>query len=261
MIYSRFPLYLAALAVGAGVLVVNCVEAQQADIEKQELRAALEHTSQQVVQEKAKAVEAERQRKQLVQSLAEAVRVSEEQTKAAHEVRLKLEAFGVDLFTVDENSLEQRLLKAVRDLDISRQEMDQQNKNLQALSEAFLKYVQSTPDAPAAAKAEAEEAIEIAGGALVLPGDGVQSSRGLDNAKVVSIDSGIGLVVMNVGRSEGIRVGTPMVVLRGDRPIFTAMIVDVRESISGAVLQDKVGTNEGVMVGDRIRLLPNETSL
>lgn len=249
------------LTVVLNILVGGRLDAQQESVEVRELRAALAVSQRQVAEEKEKAARIESQRKELVKSLAEAVRISEEQTVAANEVRLKLEAFGVDLFTAGEDSLEQRLLKAVRDLDISRQELEQQNKNLQALSEAFLKYLQATPGSPLDSRSEAQEAIEMASGALVLPGDGERAGGGLANAKVVSIDSAIGLVVLNVGRSEGVRIGTPIAILRGDRPIYTAMIVDVRETICGAVLQDKLGEGDLVAVGDRIRLLPNETNL
>ena len=246
------------LTVVMSILVGGRLEAQQESVEVRELRAALAVSQRQVAEEKEKAARIESQRKELVKSLAEAVRISEEQTVAANEVRLKLEAFGVDLFTAGEDSLEQRLLKAVRDLDISRQELEQ---HLQALSEAFLKYLQATPESPLDSRSEAQEAIEMASGALVLPGDGERAGGGLANAKVVSIDSAIGLVVLNVGRSEGVRIGTPIAILRGDRPIYTAMIVDVRDTICGAVLQDKLGDGDLVAVGDRIRLLPNETNL
>ena len=71
-----------------------------------------------------RADEAESKRRALVESLAEAVRVSEEQMTASRETELKLQALGVDVITREADTLEQRLLKAVRDLDISQQEVD-----------------------------------------------------------------------------------------------------------------------------------------
>jgi hypothetical protein len=80
----------------------------------------------------------------------------------------------------------------------------------------------------------------------------------VDDSQIVSVDSEIGLVVFDAGKEAGVRVGTPIAVLRGERPIYTAMIVDVRDAISGAVLQDRLADVENVAVGDGIQLLPNQ---
>ncbi len=212
------------------------------------------------MKEKGRADALEAQRKMLVKSLSEAVRVSEEQVVASREAQLKLQAFGVDLFTRDENSLEQRLLKAVRDLDISQQENERQGKALHQLSESFLSYLGQSPEVDKAIRDKAGKAIAKAGGAIapLVAADG--SPGAVEGSRVVSQDPEIGLIVFDAGRQEGLRVGTPLTVLRGERPIFTAMVVDVRETISGAVLQDKIADVEEVAVGDGIKLLPNQTN-
>lgn len=254
---TSLPVSVSALAVAVGMLV-PVVAAQDSGIEERELRAALEISRKQLAEAEARAIRSEEQRKELVKSLSEAVRVSEEQVLAAREVRLKLEAFGVDLFTQKENSLEQRLLKAVRDLDIARQENERLLKSLHGVSEAFLKYLQETQSADAQARQQAETAIESASETLASAEPESRSSAGLKNASVVSIDSEVGLVVINAGRDSGIRVGTPLAVIREDKPIFTAMVVDVRDSICGALFQDRLVEGESVKVGDRVQLLPNQ---
>jgi len=256
----------AIVAVMVGlVCVFSSAQAQNESVEIRELRAALEVAQKQVLEASARAQNSEKQRKELVKSLAEAVRVSEEHVAVARDVQLKLQAFGVDLFTMEENSLQGRLLKAVRDLDISHQEKEAQARALEALGESFTKYLAATKKVAAdGAIVEAGEAIKMSLQAVALANDtGKNRSNGktaLDKSKVVSIDSEIGLLVLDMGRSEGIKVGTPVAVLRGDQPIYTAMIVDVRDSICGAVLQDKVAENSGVKVGDSVRLLPNGTN-
>ncbi|MEQ1842238.1 MAG: hypothetical protein ABL994_17670, partial [Verrucomicrobiales bacterium] len=69
------------------------------------------------------------------------------------------------------------------------------------------------------------------------------------------------LIVLNAGRRSGIRVGTPIAVLRGEKPVYSAMVVDVRDAISGAVLQDRMVAEGDVEVGDGIRLLPVQRNL
>ena len=56
-------------------------------------------------------------------------------------------------------------------------------------------------------------------------------------------------------------MGSPIAVLRGERPLYSALIVDVRESISGAVLQERMAGEGEVEVGDGIRLLPGQQTL
>ena len=119
----------------------------------------------------------------------------------------------------------------------------------------------SRSDAHDAARLGVQAAIAAAGRTLA---DRTVESAGendISQAKVVSIDSGVGLVVFDAGRGSGVRIGTPITVVRGDKAIYSAMIVDVRESISGAVLQDRMADEGEVEVGDGIRLLPEQKTL
>jgi len=259
----RFTTAMAVVAAGC-VCFCPAVQSEDGSVEVRELRAALKVAQNRAAEAEAKAARAEAQRKEIVKSLAEAVRVSEEQVAASREIQLKLQAFGVDLFTMDQNSLQQRLLNAVRDLDIANQEKEAQTKALRKLSDSFVKYLEQTREAPEKARQEATSALRESGKIISLAkGAGENNSQqgksGLDNSKVVSIDSEIGLLVLDAGRANGVKVGTPIAVLRGERPIFTAMVVDVRESICGALLQDKIAENDAVKVGDVIRLLPENS--
>ena len=242
-----------ALVVLASLCPVGDARSQGANPEVLELRAALKMTRDKLDHSKAR-------RRELIKSLAEAVRVSEEQAFAAREVQEKMEAFGVDLFSSSKDSLEQRLLKAVRDLDIVRQESERRREAIHDLSEAFLNYLAATPGGEEEAKTRAREAIGKAGKSLEeLVDPGQVPVRKLEDARIVSVDSSIGLIVLDTGRKSGVRIGTPITVEREDQPIYTALIVEVRDSISGALLQDKVGNQGEARVGDRIRPLVTET--
>lgn len=208
-----------------------------------------------------KLAKSEAERKELMKSLAESVRVSEEQTFAAQEIQEKMEAFGVDLFSSSKDSLEQRLLKAVRDLDIMRQENERARKAVHQLSEASLNYLAASPKVSEEARKKFQEAISKAGkslDALVDPNNAYV--KRLEKSEVVSVDSNW-LVVIDAGRKSGVIVGTPIIIERDEVPLYTALIVDVRDSISGAVLQDKIGDAGAVKVGDRIRPWATETDL
>ncbi len=248
-----------ALSWGGGRVAAE--DAKEGSVEIRELRAALKLAQDQLDAERKRADEADAQRKTLLTSLAESVRVSEEQTAAAHETELKLQALGVDLISRDGNSLEQRLLKSVRDLDIARQETERQASAIRRLSESSLKVLQAAPALDAKVRAEAEAALAAANAALAPLAEPKDGPTDLSHARVVSIDSSIGLVVFDAGRASGLRVGTPVTVQRGERPLYSALVVDVRDSIAGAVLQDRFADSGDVEIGDGIRLLPEKKPL
>jgi hypothetical protein len=187
--------------------------------------------------------------------------VSEEQTAASRETELKLQALGVDLISRDGNSLEQRLLKSVRDLDIAQQEIERQSSAIRRLSESCLKLLKSAPALDAKVRAEAESSLAAANAALAPLAESKEGPADLSAARVVSIDNSIGLVVFDAGRPTGLRVGTPVAFLRGERTLYSALVVDVRDAIAGAVLQDRLGDSGDVQVGDGIRLLPEPNPL
>lgn len=252
-----------AVAVAGAWLGGKSVAQDAADgtVEVRELRAALKIAQEQAESERKRAEQADAQRKELVRSLAEAVRVSEEQTAASRETELKLQALGVDLISRDGNSLEQRLLKSVRDLDIAQQEIERQSSAIRRLSESFLEVLKASTSLDPKVRAKAESALAAANEALAPVETPEAGPADLSAARVVSIDSSIGLVVFDAGRATGLRVGTPITVLRGERPLYSALVVDVRDAIAGAVLQDRLGDAGDVEIGDGIRLLPEQNPL
>ena len=63
----------------------------------------------------------------------------------------------------------------------------------------------------------------------------------------------LALVVANLGRAQGAKIGMPFQVWRGERQIGLVRIVDVREKISGAVIQS-LDPKENIKVGDTLRV-------
>ncbi|NNE90752.1 MAG: hypothetical protein HKN23_03815 [Verrucomicrobiales bacterium] len=213
----------------------------------------------QLDKERLRRKEAEAVISELTESLAEANRVREEQTKAHQELQLKMQAFGVDLLKADPKSIEQRLLKAVRSLDTTQQNNEKLTREITALSEALVHYMQLAPGADEQSRQLAETSLRRANETLgATAGPKIVPTKKLTDGKVVSIDAEVGLIVLNIGRNSGARIGMPIEVVREDRPIGTAMVVDVREKICGAVLQELTASGDDVKIGDKIRPKPNE---
>ena len=109
-----------------------------------------------------------------------------------------------------------------------------------------------------AAKTAVEKAIEdgeVALG-LILRDDHFEE-KSIVEARVISVNKDYNLALVDVGSRHGLRVGTPVSFHRKDRTIGTALVIDVREAIAGAIFIDHTDPNDQVIVGDNMRIDPN----
>src|SRR5439155_1673065 len=77
---------------------------------------------------------------------------------------------------------------------------------------------------------------------------------GLMDGSVISVKEEWSFVVGNLGEKQGVKIGMPMRVMRDDRKIATVRVVDVRQKICGAVVQEMDSKKEKIMVGDRLQV-------
>lgn len=254
--FTRWGGCAAAILLG----LAGMAQAQQRTepIELTELKAAVEVLRKQLADSESKVVALEKASSERAASLAEANRVAEELRGQYEELLLRMASFGVDLVKPDPKSLEQRLLSAVRDRDQAERTKQELSAQLVKLSEAASGYMRTAPSSDATMQAAMERELAAAGKALGLSMPGTENgskARTVSEGKVVSIDAQIGLVVVNVGRESGVRVGMPLNLKRDQQSIGTALVVDVRDSIAGALLQELTTVGD-VKVGDRIEPRP-----
>jgi len=76
----------------------------------------------------------------------------------------------------------------------------------------------------------------------------------LTDASVVEIKPEFALVVANIGREAGVRVGMPFQVWRENNRIGDVRVIDARDRISGAVIQNLVSEEDPIKTGDRLRV-------
>ena len=244
------------LAVVSGVFSPEVAAQGVSEIELQELRAALQVSNKHLAEERRKSAALEETRKALAQSLAEANREATSHRKSHRELLIKMESLGVDVLSQDPASLEQRLLKAVRDRDLERRRTEQMEGQLIHLTESVMTYLAGVPVEQR--KGQSSELLEEqlrATESLLVRGQaerGTKAPKALADGRVVSLDPEIGLLVLDVGKDSGLRVGMPVQVLRVERPIGSALVVDVRDRIAGAVLDELLNEGDDVKVGDRI---------
>ncbi len=196
----------------------------------------------------------------LAESLAAANAEAEEYRNSYMELRLEMEALGVEALLPDSTGLEQRLLKAVSDIRILEEEKKELAEQLVRLSEATMNFL-AAGDSPGAGERSAVEAeLERSNGKLDLSAnDSGSAVRAIDQAQVVHYKAEYGLVVLDTGTGSGARVGMPVRLLRDDSVVATAIVVDVRSKISGAIVQGFTQKDGEVKIGDRVEVQTQET--
>ena len=112
--------------------------------------------------------------------------------------------------------------------------------------------------AQAEARAALETELRAADRALGVGGneplDAQAAGPTLTDASVVEVKPEFALVVANIGRNAGVKVGMPFQVWRDNRRIGDVRVIDVRDRISGAVIQNLVSEEDSIKTGDRLRV-------
>lgn len=248
-------LLLAAFGMG------SLVQGQTDDkIEFRELKATLQISASKIQELETVAANDKGQINALKESLAAANLDCQTARENYDRLRLQNEGLGIAALDNSTSALQQRLISALSDLRILELQKRQLAEALIGLSETALGYAKSNPtENNTAGKLELDKALataEKALGVLAKNGDAKQDndSTGLQNARVVSLKEDLGIAVLNIGSRQGVRPGMPFSIYREDKPVARALIVDVRQGISAAVLSDLVSKEEPVKIGDTGRV-------
>ncbi len=171
------------------------------------------------------------------------------------DLQLRMDALGLESASKDRAKLEQRLLKAVSDLQILQKQKEDYREQLLELTETVLRYVKTTPSGDADVRSDVEAQIRstnrLLGKTAAPPND---EAPDLMNGKVISVKEEWSLVVGNLGAEQGVKIGMPLRVMRSGRNIATLRVVDVRDKISGAVVQEMDSEKNRIKVGDRLQV-------
>lgn len=247
------------LALASGLAAKGGSSFSDSDIEVSEAKVTLQTVVAENTVLKRQLAEAQEAIKSLTESLAVSNSEAEVFRREVAELKQRMTALGVDGLSGDKEKLEQRLLKAVRDLQLVQSEKDKLADELVQLSEAVLRYtkVATTDDVEARMVLESRlrsvaESLGIPGNDTGANGKATAGPASLTDAMVVSIKEELSLVVINAGSRQGVRVGMPFKVVRDDHLIGTVRVVDVREKICGAVIQSLDSEKNKIKVGDRL---------
>ena len=168
--------------------------------------------------------------------------------------RLLALAEGVQIFlkTVEATDNEER---AAFEKEMQLKAADASNSAAQAEAKALLDAMTRSRSAQAEARASLEMELRAADRMLgVGAGDDLDVGPTLTDASVVEVKPEFALVVANIGRNAGVKVGMPFQVWRDNRRIGDVRVIDVRDRISGAVIQNLVSEEDSIQTGDRLRV-------
>ena len=229
------------------------------DIEAEETKLTLQNAAEDNLLLREQLKIARQQIKSLSESLAVANSEGEVFKREATALRQKMTTLGIDAASPDKGKLEQRLLKAVSDLRIIQVEKDKLADQLVRLSEAMLRFVKTAGTADAESRLAVEAELRGANEALGMPAsaqpvEAAAVPSTLTDGLVIGVKEELALVVANLGSKQGVKVGMPFQVWRGDQRIGRVLVVEAREKISGAIIQDLNSNKEKVKVGDRLRV-------
>lgn len=192
----------------------------------------------------------------LTNSLAESNAEAELFRRKYSDLELRMEALGLASASKDRAKLEQRLLTAVSDLRLAQKERDEYRDQMLRLNETMLRYLKTSQGGNAKARMDVETQLrgtnELAMKSAKAKPD--RTGPSLMDGSVVSVKEEWSFVVGNLGEKQGVKIGMPMRVMRGDRKIATLRVVDVREKICGAVIQEMDSDKEQIKVGDRLQV-------
>ena len=193
--------------------------------------------------------------KALTSSLAESNAEVEELRRKYSDLRLRMEALGLESANKDRAKLEQRLLSAVSDLQLAQKARDGYRDQMLRLNEAILRYLKTSQGGDAQARMDVEAQLRSTNELVTGSTSGSEAAEpALMDGSVISVKEEWSFVIGNLGEKQGVKIGMPMRVMRDDRKIATLRVVDVRQKICGAVVQDMDSSKEKIKVGDRLQV-------
>jgi len=200
--------------------------------------------------------------KGLTESLAVANGETELFKRKYDDLNTRVEAFGIAPAGKEMDTLRDRLLAAVRDMRIIQKEKDASNEELVRLTEAVMDLLKTSEGINAKARLAVETELRasavLTGAALNRQSGDVSPSNsggaGLTSGTVVEYKPDLALVIANLGSRQGVKTGMPFQVWHGDRQIASVRVVDVRDAISGAIVQNTAKSTDTIQTGDALRV-------
>lgn len=192
----------------------------------------------------------------LTATVAEMGNSAEASRRELEEAQQKLEAFALSSKEGDRPALERRLLECFQEMRALQSSNESTRSQLLLLHESvqvlLLTAKDTSPQSRMGVEIELRKTSKLLGTSLDSSPKTPNSS--LNSGMVIDTKEEISLVVVDVGNVNGVKVGMPFQVLRNGRLINSIRIIDVREKISGGVIQSLSSEKLRIEKGDQLKV-------
>ncbi len=175
------------------------------------------------------------QNRNLQRSLAEANRAEKEAAEQLAQVRTRLEALGKNLL----DGGDERLIQAAADLEIANERIQKLESISTRMMGSVGNYLREAVVSDPESRIQVETSLRELDAVLGLrqkPRPDVRTGS-LQQARIVSLDQESGMLVLNIGESQGARIGMSFRLVRGQEPYGRAILADVRKGVSGVFVE------------------------
>lgn len=189
----------------------------------------------------------------LQRALVESNKAEKASTDQLNQVRERLEALGKNLLDGGDD----RLIQAAADLELANERIVQLEAAAARLSSSVTDYLRSAvvsdPDARLRVETAMRELDSISG-LRQKPRPDIRTGD-LQRAQIVSLDQESGMLVLNLGETQGATIGMTFRLMRGQQSYGKAILADVRQGVSGAFIEQIDSKENPPRLGDTAVLL------
>jgi len=189
--------------------------------------------------------------KTLTDSLATANAESETFREQWTELKLRDEALGVEALTVDESKMEDKLVQAVKELYQSEMKRREALVLLDKLLSTTDQMLQTAPNYDPKVRADYEVASRSAKAYLAgHSGAAIPLGISLSDGRIADTNPDLNAVILNVGKTQGVKEGMPFLIFQDDVQVGTVKVVLARDLVSAAQVEE-LKPNTVLKIGDR----------
>ena len=152
----------------------------------------------------------------------------------------------------NQSSIESKLLNSLSEIRVLKNKANKANDAIITLSESLEVLLKTStninPQSRMSVEIELRKASSIINSFCSNKVNDKQIA--LSDGRIIDVQENLELVVANIGSKSGVKLGMTFSILRNEKKIATACVIDLRENISGATIQNLTSENIQVENGD-----------